>query len=71
MIIPKCIIQEFGCADGQIGIVQYGRVALLADEHITEGEDIYAQRRRGLMRARSLPQQNPESSLLLSGVPVK
>ena len=42
--IPMCIIQEFGCADGWIGIVQYGRFALLADGHIAEGEDIYAQR---------------------------
>lgn len=45
--IPMCIIQEFGCADGWIGIVQYGRFALLADGHIAEGEDIYAQRGRG------------------------
>ena len=41
------IIQEFGCADGWIGIVQYGRFALLADGHIAEDRDIYAQRRRG------------------------
>lgn len=54
--IPMCIIQEFGCADGWIGIDQYGRFALLADGHIVEGEDIYAQRGRGP----TPPQQSPE-----------
>lgn len=45
--IPMRIIQEFRCTDGRIGIVQHGRFALLADGHIVEGEDIYAQRGRG------------------------
>lgn len=31
--IPKCVIQEFGCTDRWIGIVKYGRFALLADDH--------------------------------------
>lgn len=45
--IPMCIIQESGCTDGWIDIVQYGRFAPLADGHIAEGEDISAQRGRG------------------------
>jgi len=65
--IPMCIIQEFGCADGWIGIDQYGRFALLADGHIVEGEDIYAQRGRGP----TPPQPSPERSLMLTGIPVK
>lgn len=65
--ISMRIIQEFRCADGRIGIVQYGRFSLLNDGHIAEDEDIYAQRRRDPLP----PQQNPESSLLLTGVPVK
>lgn len=45
--IPTCIIQEFGCTDGWIVIVQIGRFALLADGNIAEGEDISEQRGRG------------------------
>ena len=67
MKIPMRMIQEFGCAGGWIGIVQYGRFVLLADGHIAEGEDIYAQRGR----APTPPQHPPESSLLLTGGPVK
>ena len=40
--IPIRMIQEFGCANGWIGIVQYGRFAHLADGHIAEDGDIYA-----------------------------
>lgn len=40
--IPKRMIQEFGCEDGWIGIVQYGRFARLADRHIADGGSIYA-----------------------------
>ncbi len=40
--IPIRMIQEFGCADGWIGIVQYGRFARLADRHIADGGSIYA-----------------------------
>lgn len=40
--IPKRMIQEFGCADGWIGIVQYDSFARLADRHIAEGGSIYA-----------------------------
>ncbi len=65
--IPMCIIQESGCTDGWIDIVQYGRFAPLADGHIAEGEDISAQRGRGP----TPPQHSPESSLMLTGVPVK
>lgn len=65
--ISMRIIREFRCAEGRIGIVQHGRFELLADGHIAKDEDVYAQRRR----EPSPPQQNPESSLLLSGVPVK
>lgn len=65
--ISMRIIREFSCADGRIGIVQHGRFELLADGHIAEDEDIYARHRREL----SPPQQNPESSLMLTGVPVK
>ena len=39
--IPIRMIQEFGCANGWIGIVQYGRFAHLADGHIAEDGDIY------------------------------
>lgn len=65
--ISMRIIREFRCAEGRIGIVKHGRFKLLADGHIAEDGYIYAQRLRGT----PLPQQNPESSLLLSGVPVK
>ena len=68
--IPMCIIQEFGCTDGWIVIVQIGRFALLADGHIVEGKDISAQRGRGPTPSPS-PQHSPESSLMLTGVPVK
>lgn len=36
------MIQEFGCADGRIGIVQYDSFARLADRHIAEDGSIYA-----------------------------
>lgn len=36
------MIQEFGCADGWIGIVQYDSFERLADRHIADGESIYA-----------------------------
>lgn len=40
--IPMRMIQEFGCADGWIGIVQYDSFASLADRHTTDGGSIYA-----------------------------
>lgn len=40
--IPIRMIQEFGCANGWISIVQYGRFARLADRHIADGGSIYA-----------------------------
>ena len=65
--ISMRIIRELRCAEGRIGIVQYGRFALLAGGHIAEDEDIYARRLRGTPP----PRHSPESSLLLTGVPVK
>lgn len=40
--IPIRMIQEFGCADWWIGIVQYDSFARLADRHIAEDGSIYA-----------------------------
>lgn len=40
--IPMCIIQEFGCADGWIGIVQYDSFARLTDRHTADDGRIYA-----------------------------
>lgn len=40
--IPIRMIQEFGCADGWIGIVQYDSFARLADRHIADDGSIYA-----------------------------
>lgn len=40
--IPMRMIQEFGCADGWIGIVQYDSFAYLADRHTADGGSIYA-----------------------------
>lgn len=40
--IPKRMIQEFGCEDGWIGIVQYASFARLADRHTTDDGSIYA-----------------------------
>lgn len=40
--IPIRMIQEFGCADGWIGIVQYDSFARLADRYIADGGSIYA-----------------------------
>ena len=40
--IPIRMIQEFGRADGWIGIVQYDSFARLADRHIAEDGSIYA-----------------------------
>ena len=40
--IPMRMIQEFGCANGWIGIVQYGGFARLVDTHIADGGSIYA-----------------------------
>lgn len=40
--IPKRMIQEFGCEDGWIGIVQYASFARLADRHIAEDGSTYA-----------------------------
>lgn len=40
--IPIRMIQEFGCADGWIGIVQYDSFACLADRHTTDDGSIYA-----------------------------
>lgn len=40
--IPMRMIQEFGCADGWIGIVQYDSFACLANRHIAEDGSIYA-----------------------------
>lgn len=39
--IPMRMIQEFGCADGRIGIVQYDSFARLADRHIADDGSIY------------------------------
>lgn len=40
--IPIRMIQEFGCEDGWIGIVQYASFARLADRHIADDGNIYA-----------------------------
>lgn len=40
--IPIRMIQEFGCADWWIGIVQYDSFARLADRHLAEDGSIYA-----------------------------
>lgn len=40
--IPIRMIQEFGCADGWISIVQHDSFARLADRHIADGGSIYA-----------------------------
>lgn len=40
--IPIRMIQEFGCADGWIGIVQYDSFARLADRHTADDGSIYA-----------------------------
>lgn len=40
--IPIRMIQEFGCADGWIGIVRYDSFARLADRHIADDGSIYA-----------------------------
>jgi hypothetical protein len=40
--ILKRMIQEFGCVDGWIGIVQYDSFARLADRYATDDESIYA-----------------------------
>lgn len=40
--IQKRMIQEFGCADGWIGIVQYDSFARLADRQIADDGNIYA-----------------------------
>ncbi|MZJ60641.1 hypothetical protein GT634_02985 [Collinsella aerofaciens] len=40
--IPMRMIQEFGCADGWIGIVQYDSSARLADRHIADDGSVYA-----------------------------
>lgn len=40
--IPIRMIQEFGCANGWIGIVQYDGFARLADKHIADDGNIYA-----------------------------
>lgn len=40
--IPMRMIQEFGCADGWIGIVQYDSFARLADRHIADDGSVYA-----------------------------
>lgn len=40
--IPMRMIQEFGCADGWIGIVQHDRFARLLDSRTTDGGDVYA-----------------------------
>lgn len=40
--IPMRMIQEFGCADEWIGIVQYDSFAYLADRHTADGGSIYA-----------------------------
>lgn len=39
---PIRMIQEFGCADGWIGIVRYDSFARLADRHTTDDGSIYA-----------------------------
>lgn len=40
--IPIRMIQEFGCEDGWIGIVQYGCFTRLADRHTADDGSIYA-----------------------------
>lgn len=40
--IPIRMIQEFGCADGWIGIVRYDSFARLADRHIADDGNTYA-----------------------------
>lgn len=40
--IPMRMIQEFGCADGWIGIVQYDGFTCIVDRHTTDDGSIYA-----------------------------
>ncbi len=40
--IPIRMIQEFGCADGRIGIVQRDSFARLADRHTADDGSVYA-----------------------------
>ena len=40
--IPIRMIQEFGCEDGWIGIVQYDSFKCLANRHVVDGGNIYA-----------------------------
>ena len=40
--IPMRMIQEFGCAGGRIGIVQYDSFARLADGYIADDGNNYA-----------------------------
>ena len=40
--IPIRMIQEFGCADWWIGIVQYDSFARIADRHTADDGSIYA-----------------------------
>lgn len=40
--IPMRMIQEFGCANGWVGIVQHDSFARLLDSCTTDGGDVYA-----------------------------
>lgn len=70
VVITKRMVEEFRCSDGWIGIVRYDRFERLLNWDIDSGDDI-SLHGSVLYGAPTPPQHSPESSLMLTGVPVK
>ena len=70
VVITKRMVEEFRCSDGWIGIVRYDRFERLLNWDIDSGDDI-SLHGSVLYGAPTPPQHPPESSLMLTGVPVK
>lgn len=71
VVITRRMNDEFRCADDWIGIVRYDRFERLLNWDIDSGDGISLHGSVLYGAPTPLPQHSPESSLMLTGVPVK
>ena len=69
VVITRRMNEEFRCADDLIGIVRYDRFERLLNWDIDSGDGISLH--GSVLYDAPTPQHSPESSLMLTGAPVK